>query len=67
MGEWIMAKDGIGKKFGVPKRLVHDIVINIKMKCNQAKEGIEELFTKLNTITSTNKKKSKDLNYLKSV
>jgi len=66
MTEFIMAKDGVGKKFGVPRRLVHDIVINIRMKCNQAKEGIEELFNKLNTLTNTNKKKSKDLNYLKS-
>ena len=66
MNEYIMAKDGVGKKFGVPKRLVHDIVINIRMKCNQSKDGIEELFKKLNTLTTINKKKSKDLSYLKS-
>jgi len=66
MSEFIMAKDGVGKKFGASKRLVHDILINIKMKCNQAKEGIEVLFSKLNNITDTNKKNCNDLNYLKS-
>ena len=43
----IMAKEVIGKKFGVPKRLANDIIINIKIKCNQAQEGIINLFDKL--------------------
>ena len=40
----IMAKDAMGKKFGMPKRLSNDIIINIKIKCNQAQEGIQKLF-----------------------
>ena len=36
----IMAKDATGKIFGSPKRLANDIIINIKIKCNQAQEGI---------------------------
>ena len=36
----IMAKDATGKIFGAPKRLANDIIINIKIKCNQAQEGI---------------------------
>ena len=36
----IMAKEAIGKIFGTPKRLANDIIINIKIKCNQAQEGI---------------------------
>ena len=38
--ENIMAKDATGKIFGTPKRLANDIIINIKIKCNQAQEGI---------------------------
>ena len=38
--ENIMAKDAIGKIFGTPRRLANDIIINIKIKCNQAQEGI---------------------------
>ena len=36
----IMAKDATGKIFGTPRRLANDIIINIKIKCNQAQEGI---------------------------
>ena len=43
----IMAKEAIGKKFGTPKRLANDTIINIKIKCNQAQEGILNLFDKL--------------------
>ena len=43
----IMAKDAMGKKFGIPKRLSNDIIINIKIKCNQAQEGIQKLFEEL--------------------
>ena len=43
----IMAKDAMGKKFGIPKRLSNDIVINIKIKCNQAQEGLQKLFEEL--------------------
>lgn len=45
--ENINAKDGVGKKFGAPKRLVNDIIINIKIKCNQAQEGLDNLFKQL--------------------
>ena len=37
----------MGKKFGIPKRLSNDIIINIKIKCNQAQEGIQKLFEEL--------------------
>ena len=43
----IMAKDATGKKFGIPKRLSNDIIINIKIKCNQAQEGLQNLFEEL--------------------
>ena len=43
----IMAKDAMGKKFGIPKRLSNDIIINIKIKCNQAQEGLQKLFEEL--------------------
>ena len=43
----IMAKDAIGKKFGIPKRLSNDIIINIKIKCTQAQEGLQKLFEEL--------------------
>ena len=43
----IMAKDAAGKKFGIPKRLSNDIIINIKIKCNQAQEGLQKLFEEL--------------------
>ena len=36
----IAAKDASGKIFGSPRRLANDIIINIKIKCNQAQEGI---------------------------
>ena len=48
----IMAKEAIGKKFGVPKRLANDIIINIKIKCNQAQEGLMGLFEKLKKYVS---------------
>ena len=61
----IMAKDAMGKKFGVPKRLSNDIIINIKIKCNQAQEGLQKLFndlikfvsdfTKIKTVEDLNK------------
>ena len=61
----IMAKDAMGKKFGIPKRLSNDIIINIKIKCNQAQEGLQKLFeelikyvtdfTKINNIDDLNK------------
>ena len=57
----IMAKDAIGKKFGTPKRLANDIIINIKIKCNQSQEGLMFLFDKLkNTINDFNKLKGKE-------
>ncbi len=40
--EYIQAKDGVGKKYGAPKRLANDVIINIKMKCNQAQEETSE-------------------------
>ena len=43
----IMAKDAMGKIFGIPKRLSNDIIINIKIKCNQAQEGLQKLFEEL--------------------
>ena len=46
----IMAKDATGKIFGAPKRLANDIIINIKIKCNQAQEGILNI---LNVIKNT--------------
>ena len=61
----IMAKDATGKKFGIPKRLSNDIIINIKIKCNQAQEGLQKLFdelikiitdfTKINNLEDLNK------------
>ena len=52
----IMAKDAMGKKFGIPKRLSNDIVINIKIKCTQAQEGLQTLFDELiKYITDFNK------------
>ena len=57
----IMAKDAIGKKFGTPKRLANDIIINIKIKCNQAQEGLMFLFEKLkNYIKDFNELKGKE-------
>ena len=60
----IMAKDAMGKKFGIPKRLSNDIVINIKIKCTQAQEGLQKLFEELiKYITDFNKiKNTEDLN-----
>jgi hypothetical protein len=43
----IMGKECIGNKFGAPKRLANGIIINVKMKCNQSKDGIDKLFTQL--------------------
>ena len=43
----IMAKEAVGKIFGIPKRLSNDIIINIKIKCNQAQEGLQKLFEEL--------------------
>ena len=48
--ENIQAIEGIGKKFGQPKRIVNDILINIKMKCNQAYDGIEKTYKDLENI-----------------
>jgi hypothetical protein len=57
----IMAKDAMGKKFGVPKRLSNDIIINIKIKCNQAQEGIQQLFNDLiKYVSDFNKIKNAD-------
>ncbi len=50
VNENIQAKESVGKKFGSPKRLANDIIINIKMKCNQAQEGLDNLFEKLNKL-----------------
>lgn len=47
VNENIQAKESVGKKFGSPKRLANDIIINIKMKCNQAQEGLDNLYDKL--------------------
>ena len=59
--ENIMAKEGIGKKFGAPKRLVNDIIINIKIKCNLAQEGLNSLYKDLvNMINSFNDIKDLD-------
>ena len=61
----IMAKEAMGKIFGIPKRLSNDIIINIKIKCNQAQEGLQKSFdelikyitdfTKINNIEDLNK------------
>ena len=48
INENIQAKESVGKKFGSPKRLANDIIINIKMKCNQAQDGVDDLFNKMN-------------------
>ena len=57
----IMAKDATGKKFGTPKRLANDTIINIKIKCNQAQEGIVNLFNELkNYVLDFNKIKTKE-------
>ena len=45
--EYIQAKDGVGKKYGAPKRQANDVIINIKMKCNQAQEGLDKLYNML--------------------
>jgi hypothetical protein len=59
--ENIQAIEGIGKKFGQPKRIVNDILINIKMKCNQAYEGIEKTYKNLeNTINNFNNINNKE-------
>ena len=59
--ENIQAIEGIGKKFGQPKRIVNDILINIKMKCNQAYEGIEQTYKNLeNTINNFNNINNKE-------
>jgi hypothetical protein len=47
INENIQAKESVGKKFGSPKRLANDIIINIKMKCNQAQDGLDDLFNKM--------------------
>ena len=39
-----MAKEGIGKKFDASKRLVNDIIIKIKIKCNLIQEGLNNLY-----------------------
>ena len=61
--ENIMAKEGIGKKFGAPKRLVNDIIINIKIKCNLAQEGLNNLYKELVKMID-NFNNIKDLNKL---
>ena len=48
--ENIMAKDATGKIFGAPKRLANDIIINIKIKCNQAQEGIINILEKIKNL-----------------
>lgn len=64
--EYIQAKDGIGKKYGAPKRLANDVIINIKMKCNQAQEGLEKLYQSLLDLISLHKNNKSDQSYLKS-
>jgi golgin subfamily A member 4 len=60
--ENIMAKDVIGKKFGGPKRIANDVVINMKMKCNQAQEGLEKLLHGLkNLIIEFENEKNKSI------
>ena len=61
--ENIMAKEGMGKKFGAPKRLVNDIIINIKIKCNLAQEGLNNLYKELVKMIN-NFNDIKDLNKL---
>jgi len=59
--ERLHPKDAKGKKFGTPKRLANDIIINIKIKCNQAQEGLMFLFEKLkNYIKDFNELKGKE-------
>lgn len=48
--ENIQAKESVGKKFGSPKRLANDVIINIKMKCNQAQEGLDNLYNKISDL-----------------
>ena len=45
--ENIMAKEAIGKKFGLPRRIVNDIIIQIKIKCNLAQDGLNNLYKEL--------------------
>ena len=61
VNENIQAKESVGKKFGSPKRLANDIIINIKMKCNQAKDGLDNLFSILNNfVIYYNENKTKE-------
>jgi len=64
--EYIQAKDGVGKKYGAPKRLANDVIINIKMKCNQAQEGLEKLYNLLVDIINLHNNNKKNKDYLKS-
>ena len=64
--EYIQAKDGMGKKYGAPKRLANDIIINIKMKCNQAQEGLDKLYDMLVEVINLHKNQKNSSEYLKS-
>ena len=39
----------VGKKYGYPRRVVTDTIINVKMKVGQGKNGIEKLYNDLTT------------------
>ena len=58
--ENIMAKDAVGKKFGAPKRIANDILINLKMKCSQAQDGLDSLLKELQEIIFSYNKNETD-------
>ena len=64
--EYVQAKDAIGKKYGAPKSQANDVIINIKMKCNQAQEGLDKLYSKLLDIINLHKNHKDNVDYLKS-
>ena len=64
--EYIQAKDGIGKKYGAPKRLANDITISIKMKCNQAQEGLDKLYNMLVDMINLHWSQKNNTDYIKS-
>ena len=45
--ENVLARDAVGEKFGAPRRLANDIIIKIKIKCNQAQDGLNNLLEKM--------------------
>jgi hypothetical protein len=62
----IMAKECIGNKYGAPKRLANEIIISIKMKCNQSQEGLEALFNTMKQNIQEFEKNKNNTTFLKS-